>query len=152
MRSRDVVIPLSRCADLCPRGHILQLEHAENKGVLAKPGSCVLCSPGTYSLSPLARSPTNPDTPSCFKCPAGADCSAGGDHVTFMLGNWSRYHDIFVLNACPPGHQLVNSSTGTSYGLFSHDDQQCKPCKQNQYIVDQLQSCQTCPTGATCYL
>jgi hypothetical protein len=147
MISKANIIPLSSCNDICPKGHILQLEQAGTKGT---PGSCTRCSAGAYTLSPLVGSATSSDTPSCLKCPAGADCSAGGDQVTFALGSWSNMKGIYYLNACPLGHQLINSTTGTSYGLFSHDNQQCRPCKPNQYIIDQMQTCQTCPTGATC--
>jgi hypothetical protein len=83
-------------------------------------------------------------------CPAGGDCLKGGADVMFPIGEWHVSDSMKVLTSCPLGHQLINSSPSTSYGTFLQDKQQCAPCKQNKYIVDQLEQCQTCPTGAVC--
>ena len=100
-------------------------------------------------MDPLAK-PLGHTSPACFNCPAGADCSAGGNKVTFPSGVWSLHNGMIILVSCPPGYQLINSTDGTAYGTFSHDNQECRPCKQNQYLVDQLENCQNCPSGAVC--
>ena len=147
MRTNDQDIPMSNCSMICPPGYILQLDRPGSAG---RAGSCVLCAAGTYSLDPLAGTSENPRTPVCLKCPAGGDCVEGGSAVSFESGNWTVSDGMYILLDCPLGYQLINSTTYTSYGIFSHDEQQCKACKQNEYITDQLQSCQTCPTGAKC--
>ena len=49
---------------------------------LRKKDGCVLCAAGKYSLR------EGPDN-ECVPCPAGGNCIAGGDEVTFAVGNWS---------------------------------------------------------------
>ena len=70
--------------------------------------------------------------------------------MSFSTGIWNVSNGMYVLKSCPAGHQLINSTSSTSYGLFSQASQQCKPCSATQYIVDQLEQCQTCQTGAAC--
>jgi len=53
----------------------------------------------------------------------------------------------FVLKQCPPGHQLVNSSSG---GVFNPTLQLCSACGPSTYIIDQLHPCVKCPQGASC--
>ena len=83
-------------------------------------------------------------------CLAGGDCLRGGAEVSFSTGIWNVSNGMYVLTSWPAGHQLINSTSSTSYGLFAQASQQCKPCSATQYIVDQLEQCQTCPTGAAC--
>jgi hypothetical protein len=85
-------------------------------------------------------------------CRAGGDCLKGGADVSFAPGSgtWNVSNGMYVLTSCPAGHQLINSTSSTSYGEFNQAKQQCKPCTATQYIVDQLEQCQSCPTGATC--
>jgi hypothetical protein len=52
----------------------------------------------------------------------------------------------FVLKSCPPGHQLVNSSTG----VFNPTLQQCAACGAAKYIIDREATCMDCPKGADC--
>ena len=145
MRSDTFEIQLSRCSAICPVGAVLQLDQATAYG---RPGACVYCSAGAYSLSPLAG--YSPGNPSCFKCPAGGNCILGGSNVTFALGSWIVDGSFYRLAKCPPGHRLINSTDSSAVGVFSHDAQQCLPCKQGEYILNQLESCQTCPAGAIC--
>eukprot|EP00961_Rhodomonas_salina_P106799 1438142-Rhodomonas_salina.2 len=127
--------------------------------------------PGTYSLDPLVG-PTG--EPGCFDCPAGGDCSLGGDSVAFAEGNWTVAGGMYVLSACPPGHSRV--STADDSTAFNHDLQQCKPCTGRpalslsfsprrcpvltlrgfaaglEYIINpQEHTCTECPAGAECW-
>ncbi len=52
----------------------------------------------------------------------------------------------FVLKSCPPGHQMVNSSTG----VFNPTLQQCAACGATKYIIDREAPCMDCPKGADC--
>ena len=54
----------------CPSGFVLMLTN--DSAVSGRPGECVRCKPGTYSLSPLAG-PTDLE-PGCLACPVGANC------------------------------------------------------------------------------
>jgi hypothetical protein len=87
---------------VCPPGFVLSLDVAAGP----RPGSCTPCRPGSYSIRPLAPAPRSTD-PSCLNCPAGGDCSAGGDVVSFVKGNWSIMGSIYVLTSCPIGHKVV---------------------------------------------
>ena len=145
MQSTPFEIMLSNCSQICPIGYVLLLAQTTLNG---QAGSCNFCAPGTYSVNPLGGS--SPGIPSCLKCPAGGDCLLGGSSVKFSVGDWILHGDMYVLINCPAGYQLVNSTDGSSFGTFSHDLQQCSPCKQSEYIVNQRESCQTCPTGAVC--
>ena len=146
MELQGFKVYLSNCTSVCPQGHILLLDQASTAG---RQGACVPCSAGTYSLDPLAGSLEDPSTPACLKCPAGANCISGKS-ISSLAGQWTTSRSMYILESCPEGHQLINSTEGTSYGLFSHDIQQCRLCRDNQYLVDQRESCQICPTGATC--
>jgi hypothetical protein len=47
-----------------------------------------------------------------------------------------------------PGHQLINSTEGTSKGIFSQVLQNCKPCLPGQYIINpNTDVCVQCPQG-----
>ena len=54
-------------------------------------GVCEFCPRGKYSLVPLAGS--TDVWPSCMLCPAGGDCSSGGDSVVFDVGTWQASAD-----------------------------------------------------------
>ena len=62
------------------------------------------------------------------------------------LWTYDEQQETFVLNSCPPGHQLVNSS-GEG---FKAELQKCVSCKIGQYILDQFRGCNDCPRGADC--
>jgi len=62
------------------------------------------------------------------------------EHLWEFSSNASTYG--YLLRACPPGHQLINS---TSDGAFSPSSQHCAPCGYGYYIVDRYRSCQKCP-------
>ena len=145
MQSRALRIQIRQGGGICPRGSILSLDQEMG---LTGPAVCTPCKAGTYSLNPLAGAV---QAPSCLNCPAGGDCIQGGSSIKFAVGRWTVHDDkYYFLVSCPPGHQLINSTLGTSWGEFDHDSQQCKPCKENEYIIDYLHQCQSCPLGATC--
>ena len=147
MQSPVLYIPLLSGDAVCPRGSILSIDSGQGND-LSGPGVCVTCSPGSYSLNPLAG---RLQAPSCLNCPAGGNCIQGGSSVQFAVGLWTILDGTFYyLESCPAGFELVNSSQGTSWGNFDHDNQICQPCKQNEYIVDYMSQCQACPLGATC--
>eukprot|EP00961_Rhodomonas_salina_P101948 1371502-Rhodomonas_salina.4 len=59
----------------------------------------------------------------------------GSSLEAFELENW--------------GFELVNSSTGTSSGEFSHFFQQCIPCLETEYILNPNRDrCQVLPRAA----
>ena len=132
---------------VCPPGFILVLEQARaGANQTAFQGGCSLCGSGTYSINPLAGTTTS--TPTCFTCPSTATCSGGND-VRFSLGTWTISHGMYILVACPSGHQLVNSVGG----VFSLEVQGCVACASDQYILDTNNSnftCEACPIGAVC--
>ena len=68
----------------CPTGFVLTLTN--DSAVGGRPGECVQCKPGFYSLSPLAG-PTDLE-PGCLQCPVGANCMAGGAVVTADASWW----------------------------------------------------------------
>ena len=145
MQSKHFAIEMWGGKRVCPSGYILSLDIAvEQKG----PAVCKFCQAGTYSVNPLASLPgSNLSAPSCLNCPAGGNCIEGGSRVIFAVGSWIQMQGMYKLISCPPGYQLINSSVG----VFSHDDQQCKACTMEQYIVNPDSSvCRTCPKGAVC--
>ena len=145
MLSRSVALNLQQGNSVCPSGYILVPDHDGEEVGLA---SCSLCGEGTYSIDPLAHaSDTSDETPSCVACPSGGDCSVG-THVFFAVGDWVVRGGIYILVSCPPGHQLINSTSGTSTGTFSNRDQQCRACLQGEYIIDpDTNECNPCPPG-----
>ena len=60
---------------------------------------------------------------------------------------WEQVAGEFLLRECPPGHQLINTTT---YGQLDIDGQRCRRCENNFYIIDQLHPCMRCPEGASC--
>jgi hypothetical protein len=127
----------------CPPGSVLSLGAASD--TCARIGSCTRCRAGTYSLDPLVGPAGEPG---CLTCPAGGSC-AGGDHVSLAVGDWVVEQGVFVLRACPRGHQLVSSVEGSD--RFDAAAQQCKQCLRTEYIIDpNRDSCTPCPSGAVC--
>ena len=48
---------------------------------------------------------------------------------------WEEVEGRFLLRACPPGHQLINT---TEDGVLDLGAQKCIPCGPSRYIVDPL--------------
>ena len=114
------------------------------------PAVCTFCKEGTYSLSPLASAPgASTLAPACLTCPAGLDCYGGADVKQKVIkSTWLAVNGVLHLISCPPGTQLINSTSGTSRGVFSSDVQQCRACAPGQYIIDpDADECQQCPPG-----
>ena len=137
---------------ICPSGFILSFDNTVDSG---RQAVCTRCKPGKYSLNPLA-SPGSAADPECMNCPTGGDCSAGGDNVTFKVGEWKIFGDLYILQSCPPGFSLINAKSVIpavaidSY-LFSPDDQQCSKCGKDQYILNpNTDPCKFCPPGLHC--
>ena len=149
MQSSKLSVFIADCSEICPAGYILSLDSQTSAG---RQGFCTACPPGSYSINPLSSGYVNSATsdPACVSCPEGGDCSKGGSAVSFPIGSWSVSNGIYILQHCPVGYQLINSTDGTSYGTFSGSAQRCAACKQNQYLVHELEQCQPCPSGAYC--
>ena len=146
MRSSRLIINTSSGPEVCPPGYVLLLDQVSAS---SGPGSCRFCEPGTYSVYPLSKDPASTtDTPSCINCPAGGNCELGGAAIQFAVGIWALRNGIYFLRSCPAGFQLINSTSGTSSGTFSHDQQRCRACLSGQYIIDpDHDNCQNCPAG-----
>ena len=143
--SSVLALPISSNDTICPKGDILELDNARSNSSLRE-GACSQCGKGTYSLNPLMGVTRN--VPSCLNCFQSAQC-IGGSSVNFSLGTWIVANSMYLLVACPPGHQLVNSINGA----FSHDVQNCAVCATNDYILNSSNAsyiCQPCPVGASC--
>ena len=149
MISNIFSVAIAKGSQVCPSGYVLALD---SDRIMNGSASCKFCPSGTYSVNPLAWNPSSTSrAPSCLNCPVGGNCNQGGGNIIFAIGNWTVLNGIYVVTACPFGHQLINSTTGTRSGLFSHDVQQCKSCPPGTYIIDPNAGlCQTCPTGAVC--
>jgi len=62
---------------------------------------------------------------------------------------WEQLAGQFILRACPPGNQLIN----TANGKFNVYAQRCQPCSRNYYITDPnnpSRVCLECPVHARC--
>ena len=146
MNSSLVALNVQDGASVCPEGYILQLEEVSIANV---PAICTFCKAGTYSVSPLAHLPgAVPETPTCLNCPVGGDCNKGGADVEFRLGTWTVVDGIYILKSCPPGYQLLNSTSGTSQETFSYDVQQCTCLPGYELLLDQ--TCSVCPSNYFC--
>ena len=147
MGSSLVPVHVQQGVAMCPRGFILV---PDEEGKVNGPAVCTLCRPGSYSLSPLAQSPGSLiNSPSCLSCPAGCDCLLGGADIQCGLGSWKANAGVLRVTSCPAGSQLINSTAGTSKGVFSNNLQQCKPCFPGQYIINpDTDTCQDCPPGS----
>ena len=148
MTSERMPLDLQQGTNVCPSGYILALGQDETtKG----PAVCQLCKAGTYSLRPLAYLPGTSPTPACINCPAAGICTTGGNEVQFEVGTWKEVDGIFILTSCPEGFELINSTDGTSKGVFSNDAQECRACLPDQYILNpNTDTCQNCPPGLSC--
>ena len=145
MQSEIVSMQVRNGSQVCPSGYIL-LMGTEAAGGWA---ACTFCSAGSYSLNPLAPAPgSSSGNPACLNCPEGGNCALGGARVSFSFGKWESEAGAYILKGCPSGFQLVNSTDGTSHGIFSHDRQQCKACQRGEYIINPILSeCKKCPLG-----
>ena len=152
VKSDLVVIQMEEGGNVCPPGYILGLDLQVTGLNLPASGACKICQRGTYSLDPLLGK-TN-QIPSCFNCPTGlgSACLEDGS-ILNAIGNWTPVNGLLHLIHCPEGHQLINSSDGTSTGQFSHDNQGCIECnKLTQYILNPDRDvCQRCPAGLDCF-
>ncbi len=82
-------VPIENGINICPRGYVLKLdaESSPNSEAFgnARLGSCVLCSPGTYSINPLYGGSgfeirQTLSSSNCLVCPVAGTC-LGGDQV-----------------------------------------------------------------------
>lgn len=131
----------------CPAGH--QLVNT-SLGVFSHANQ--RCEPCTAGLEYIV----DPNRHACTKCPpAGAVCDGASLAGRVPGSIWVPDHDsgIWRLVSCPSGHALVNSTDGTSRGVFSHDAQTCRECVVGlEYNLDpNRHPCHPCPTtGASC--
>jgi hypothetical protein len=145
MRSGVQILSLGQGKSVCPVGYILM---PDKPGASSGLAACALCKPGTYSIHPLTHVSGSGSSPTCVNCPSGGSCLEGGSTIHFPVGTWLAIDGIYVLQSCPAGFQLVNSTLGTSKGEFSNNLQQCKPCLPGEYIINpNMDSCQKCPPG-----
>lgn len=144
MLSGIMQLKMEQGSHVCPAGYVLALDQ---QGARNGSAVCSFCKSGTYSIHPLAGDSFTRG-PSCFTCPAGGDCGRGGAEVAFDVGNWRDVFGMYVLTSCPAGYQLINSTIGTSQGVFSSTQQQCRKCNAGDYIIDpNTDTCQKCPSG-----
>ena len=97
-------------------------------------------------------------TISCANCPVGAICSTGvcalrsldktcPDSSEPIPGTWVRSVSgdnagKFELTSCPAGYEKQS---------VSHDTQNCRLCRDTQYIIDpNRDECKQCPPGLKC--
>ena len=116
-------------------------------------GRCAVCKPGTYSLNPISRPPSAPivsarfHDPSCLQCPAGGDCIAGGNSVSFDTGVWNESNSLYQLVKCPTGYKKINA-TIQEPDIFDHDVQICEMCdKGEECNLDSCEVCTLCEPG-----
>jgi hypothetical protein len=113
---------------VCAPGSVLSLDPTGDlANTFPRAGACKACRSGTYSLDALASPSGTGQDPDCFNCPAGGDCRAGGNIVKFDKGNWTQVGGMYVLQSCPQGYKVVNSSSDSN-GVFVHDSQTCQVC------------------------
>ena len=93
----------------------------------------MLCAAGTYSLSTGLNV-------SCTACPAGGNCIAGGDVVTFAVGGWGVVDDKWVLESCPSGFAPNDAADA------------CVECMAGTYSLRTGLdfACTACPAGGNC--
>ena len=137
MQTDLMLVQMQQGTSMCPPGLILTLDKEGSENIAAV---CTLFKPGTYSISPMARTPqSKTSSPACINCPAGLECNGGADVQgrANSPGTWRTVSGVYYLVSCPASFQLVNSS---------NDLQQCKPCSPGQYIIDPIaDACQHCP-------
>ena len=85
--SAESLVPISKEANICPRGYVLALGQPSKSAESASVGQCTYCSQGTYSVNPLyggdfseAEADLTFSSPKCLTCPAANIC-LGGDKV-----------------------------------------------------------------------
>ena len=141
MTSNLLQVAMQQGENACPKGYVLKLDQ---EGAVKSPAVCTFCEVGTYSLSPPSA-----DSPICLKCPVSLDCFGGADaRPQQAASTWLAVNGVYLLVGCPPGFQLINSTSATSRGVFSSDLQQCKACSPGQYIINpNTDECQRCPPG-----
>jgi hypothetical protein len=61
------------------------------------------------------------------------------NQANFHVWEYQLEKQNFILEQCPPGHQLVNSS---GEGIFNPTLQLCRACGPNKYIIDPYGPCQ----------
>ena len=117
------VVDFEYVLESCPSGYA---------ATTAKDG-CVVCPAGKYSL----REGVSHE---CLACPAGGDCIAGGDVVTFAAGNWSVVESVWRLQSCPPGYAPNDAGDG------------CVVCPAGKYSLQTgvNHECLPCPAGGDC--
>lgn len=149
MRSELLPVDMQQGVDVCPPGYVLMIE---KEAAVNSPAVCTFCKQGTYSIDPLVHAPgASADSPACVNCPLGLDCNGGAEvhpKEEARESTWLPVDGVYHLISCPPGSQLINSTSGTSRGIFSSDLQECRACAQGQYIIDpNTDECQQCPPG-----
>ena len=146
MRSGLLPVDIQQGANVCPLGYVLTVD---KEGEANSPAICTFCKQGTYSLSPWAGAPgSSRDSPACLNCPIGLNCNGGADVNQKENSTWFDVDGVYHLISCPPGFQLINSTSGTSRGEFASDLQQCRECSVGQYIINpNTDECQECPPG-----
>ena len=148
MTSSIIPISFQEGTFVCPPGYILSVDRQDG---INSTGTCTYCQTGTYSINPLASSTLFVSTtPTCIDCPAGGDCNRGGAAVFFSIGTWVAARGVYHLVNCPPGYELINSTSGNARGIFSYSEQQCRACLGSQYIIESTDVCQDCPPGYRC--
>ena len=106
--------------NMCPSGQIFSLDSFSMYGSAV----CIYCKQGTYSVNPLAPGSNQLlQIPACLNCPSGGNCIDGGNSVQFSVGSWKILNGMYVLINCAAGYQSINSTPGTSRGVFSHGAQ-----------------------------
>ena len=146
MLSDKFPVYIQQGSAVCPAGYILMFTQ---EGIVNGSAVCTLCKQGTYSIQPLAHL-RGSIIPACIGCPAGADCTSGGADVKFDVGDWIVVNGLYVLVSCPPGYQLINSTAGTSKGVFANNLQECRACLPGAYIINpNIDECQQCPPGSS---
>eukprot|EP00961_Rhodomonas_salina_P293866 3934094-Rhodomonas_salina.7 len=119
---------------------IAQCKQCPQKSSTEGPGKTTffdcICDSAMYLVSSAVEEPT------CVLCPVGALCTTGSGTRTCavelpgfscpssgpIVGAWERDSSNYMrLLSCPAGSSMINSSTGTSVGIFEHDVQQVSP-------------------------
>jgi hypothetical protein len=149
MESQILPATLASGESVCRSGYVLDLKPGAAGG---RSGQCSVCRAGTYSIFPLAQTSSSlessPDTPSCLQCPAGGDCTNGGDDIKFLRGNWSNQKTFYKLESCPQGYKVQNTEVQGQTPVFSHDAQTCELCgKGEECLLSVCTECTLCQPG-----
>ena len=73
MQTDLMLVQMQQGTSICPPGFILTLGKEGSENIAAV---CTLFKPGTYSISPMARTPqSKTSSPACINCPAGLECN-----------------------------------------------------------------------------